>query len=123
MDKLEQAGYGIEVLKQIRRAIDAETSDLLDVLEYISFATSPMERTERAERLKAYAEALPQAQNAFIEYLMTAYVTSGVEELGTKRLPQLLALKFGSIPEGIQRMGGPLKAREIYYEAQRVLYS
>ena len=123
MEKLEQAGYGVEVLKDIRHAIDADTSDLLDVLEYISFATTPMERAERAERLKAYAEALPQAQKAFIEYLMTAYVTSGVEELGTKRLPQLLALKFGSVPQGIQSMGGPLKARETYYEAQRVLYS
>ena len=82
-----------------------------------------MERAERAGRLKAYAEALPQAQEAFIEYLMTAYVTSGVDELGTNRLPQLLALKFGSVPQGIQSMGGPLKARETYYEAQRVLYS
>jgi hypothetical protein len=35
----------------------------------------------------------------------------------------LLALKFGSVPEGIQRMGGPLKARETYFEAQKVLYS
>ena len=122
LEKLEQAGYGVEVLKDIRHAIDADTSDLLDVLEYISFATSPMERAERAERLKAYAEVLPQAQKDFIEYLMTAYVTSGVEELGTKRLPQLLALKFGSIPEGVQQMGGPLKARDTYYEAQRVLY-
>ena len=34
-----------------------------------------MERAERAERLKAYAEDLPQAQKAFIEYLSTAYVT------------------------------------------------
>ena len=123
LEKLEQAGYGIEVLKQIRRAIDAETSDLLDVLEYISFATSPMERTERAERLKSYAEALPQSQKDFVAYLMNAYVASGVEELGVQRLPQLLALKFGSIPEGIRQMGGPLQARETYYEAQRVLYS
>ena len=123
LDKLEQAGYGIEVLKQIRRAIDAETSDLLDVLEYISFATSPMERTERAERLKAYAEALPDTQKEFVDYLINAYIASGVEELGTQRLPQLLALKFGSIPEGIRRMGGPLQARETYYEAQKVLYS
>ena len=123
LEKLEQAGYGVEVLKDIRHAIDADTSDLLDVLEYISFATTPMERAERAERLKAYAEYLPQAQKAFIEYLSTAYVNSGVEELGTKRLPQLLALKFGSVPQGIQSMGGPLKARETYYEAQRVLYS
>ena len=123
LEKLEQAGYGIEVLKQIRRAIDAENSDLLDVLEYISFATSPMERAERAERLKAYAEALPNTQKDFVAYLMNAYVISGVEELGTKRLPQLLALKFGSIPEGIRQMGGPLQARQTYYEAQRVLYS
>ena len=123
LEKLEQAGYGIEVLKQIRRAIDAETSDLLDVLEYISFATSPMERTERAERLKSYAEALPQSQKDFVAYLMNAYVASGVEELGVQRLPQLLALKFGSIPEGIRQMGGPLQARNTYYEAQRVLYS
>ena len=123
LEKLEQAGYGIEVLKQIRRAIDAETSDLLDVLEYISFATSPMERTERAERLKTYAEALPQSQKDFVAYLMNAYVASGVEELGVQRLPQLLALKFGSIPEGIRQMGGPLQARNTYYEAQRVLYS
>ena len=34
-----------------------------------------MERAERAERMKAYAEDLPQAQKAFIEYLSTAYVT------------------------------------------------
>lgn len=70
LEKLEQAGYGVEVLKNIRHAIDADTSDLLDVLEYISFATSPMERAERAERLKAYAEVLPQAQKDFIEYLI-----------------------------------------------------
>ena len=123
LEKLEQAGYGIEVLKQIRHAIDADTCDLIDVLEYISFATSPMERTERAERLNAYADTLSQAQRDFIVYLQTAYVASGVEELGTKRLPQLLALKFGSLPEGIQKMGGPMKARDTYYEAQRVLYS
>ena len=82
-----------------------------------------MERTERAERLNAYADTLSQAQRDFIVYLQTAYVASGVEELGTKRLPQLLALKFGSLPEGIQKMGGPMKAHDTYYEAQRVLYS
>ena len=75
------------------------------------------------ERLKSYAEALPQSQKDVVAYLMNAYVAAGVEELGVQRLPQLLALKFGSIPEGIRQMGGPLQARETYYEAQRVLYS
>lgn len=122
-ERLEQAGYGIEVLKQIRQAIDAENSDLLDVLEYISFATTPIERAERAERLKAYADALPQAQKEFVAYLKEAYIRAGVEELGTKQLSQQLALKFGSVQEGIQQMGGPVQARDTYYEAQRVLYS
>jgi type I restriction enzyme R subunit len=122
-ERLEQAGYGIEVLKQIRQAIDAENSDLLDVLEYISFATTPIERAERAERLKAYADALPQAQKEFVAYLKEAYIRAGVEELGTKQLSQQLELKFGSVQEGIQQMGGPVQARDTYYEAQRVLYS
>ena len=123
LEKLEQAGYGIDVLKQIRRAIDAESSDLLDVLEYISFATSPIDRAERAERLKTYSESLTKAQKDFVEYLSSAYVVSGVEELGTDRLPQLLHLKFGSPLEGIRQMGGPMEARKTFYEVQKVLYS
>ena len=120
--KLELAGYGKEVLKDIRRIIDAEESDLLDVLEYIAYATTPIERKERAERIKGYEAGLPEAQKEFVEYLMNAYIKSGVDELGKDKLKTLLALKFGSVPEGISALGGTPQARQTFKDFQKKLY-
>ena len=122
LDKLELAGYGKEVLKDIRRIIDAEQSDLLDVLEYIAYATTPIERKERAERIKGYEAGLPNAQKKFVEYLMNAYIKSGVDELGKDKLKTLLALKFGSVTEGIAALGGTPQARQTFKDFQKKLY-
>lgn len=43
--KLRAAGWG--TVEDSRRLIDAERCDLLDVLEYIAYATTPMERQQR----------------------------------------------------------------------------
>jgi len=120
--KLEQAGYGREVLKDIRRIIDAEQSDLLDVLEYVAYNTTPIERKERAERIRGYEASLPSAQKEFVEYLMNAYIQSGVDELGKDKLKTLLALKFGSVPEGINALGGVPSARQTFKDFQQKLY-
>ena len=122
LDKLELAGYGKEVLKDIRRIIDAEQSDLLDVLEYVAYATTPIERKERAERIKGYEAGLPNAQKEFVEYLMNAYIKSGVDELGKDKLKTLLALKFGSVTEGIAALGGTPQARQTFKDFQQRLY-
>ena len=122
LNKLELAGYGREVLKDIRRIIDAEQSDLLDVLEYVAYNTTPIERKERAERIKGYEASLPSAQKEFVEYLMNAYIQSGVDELGKDKLKTLLALKFGSVPEGINALGGVPSARQTFKDFQQKLY-
>lgn len=122
LNKLELAGYGKEVLKDIRRIIDAEESDLLDVLEYVAYATTPIERKERAERIKGYEAGLPSAQKEFVKYLMNAYIQSGVDELGKDKLKTLLALKFGSVTEGISALGGTPQARQTFKDFQRRLY-
>ena len=86
LDKMADAGYSKDILKDIRRLIDAENCDLLDVLEYIAYATTPIERRERAERLKKYMESLSDARRQFVEYLVTAYIKSGVDELRMDKL-------------------------------------
>ena len=122
LNKLELAGYGKEVLKDIRRIIDAEQSDLLDVLEWVAYNTTPIERKERAERIKGYETALPEPQKQFVEYLMNAYIKSGVDELGKDKLKTLLALKFGSVTEGIAALGGTPQARQTFKDFQKKLY-
>ena len=120
---MNEAGYGKEILQSIRRLIDADNCDLLDVLEYIAYATTPIERKERAERLNAYVNQLPDAQRQFVEYVINAYVKSGIDELRMDKLKTLLELKFGSLPEGINALGSVPIARETFKDAQRHLYA
>jgi type I restriction enzyme, R subunit len=42
LESLSEKGYGDEQLSEIRRMIDAEKSDLFDVLAYVAFALSPI---------------------------------------------------------------------------------
>ncbi|MBR1401043.1 MAG: DEAD/DEAH box helicase family protein [Prevotella sp.] len=124
LDKMADAGYGKDILRDIRKIIDAEQSDLLDVLEYIAYATTPIERRVRAERLNGnYLRSLSDAQRQFVAYLTTAYVKAGVDELRMDKLKTLLELKFGSIVEGISALGGVPVARQTFKDFQRHLYA
>ncbi|MBC8450922.1 DEAD/DEAH box helicase family protein, partial [bacterium] len=44
LDGLAEKGYGEDQLAELRRLIDAEKSDLYDVLSYVAFAQSPITR-------------------------------------------------------------------------------
>jgi type I restriction enzyme R subunit len=123
LDKMNEAGYGKDILRDIRRLIDAEKCDLLDVLEYIAYATTPIERSERAERLNDYYTELNDAHKQFVEYLVKAYIRSGVEELRMDKLKTLLELKFCSVPEGINALGGVPSARQTFKDFQHHLYA
>lgn len=123
LDRMSQAGYGRDVLKNIRTIIEAENADLLDVLEYVAYATTPMERSIRVERLADYMKNLPQAQHDFVEYLINAYIVNGIDELAMQKLATLLELKFGSLIEGVSALGGASAAQQTFRDFQRELYA
>lgn len=123
LDKMNEAGYGKDILSDIRKLIDAENCDLLDVLEYIAYATTPIERKERAQRLTGYTDNLSDAQKMFIEYMINAYIQSGIDELRMDKLKTLLELKFGSVGEGITALGGVPNARQTFKDFQYHLYA
>lgn len=122
LDMMDEAGYGKDVLIQIRSLIDADDSDLLDVLEYISFNIEPIKRTERVMKVADFKAALQQQERDFIEYLSSLYIKEGVEELGSEKLSALLSMKYGSIPDGINALGGIDAARDAFMGFQRHLY-
>src|SRR4051812_23055129 len=49
LESLAEKGFGAEQLAAISAMIDAEKSDVFDVLAYIGFALVPITRSERAE--------------------------------------------------------------------------
>jgi type I restriction enzyme R subunit len=68
LEKLADAGYGKDALAKMQTLIDAEKSDLFDVLEYVSFAVKPITREARvAESQSIIFALLNNKQKDFIE--------------------------------------------------------
>ena len=122
LDRLSEAGYDKETLSRVRTLIDADNSDLLDVLEYISFNVEPILREERAKRTDSYISTLSAQQQDFVKYVIDLYIREGIDELGTSKLPELLNMKYGSVQDGISFLGGLDIAKNTFYGFQRRLY-
>ncbi|MBP6671682.1 MAG: DEAD/DEAH box helicase family protein, partial [Bacteroidetes bacterium] len=124
LDKLEEAGFGSDELKSLQKAIDAEKCDLFDVLEFISYAFEPITREHRvAAAHGAIIKGLEPQQKEFIEFVLSRYIETGVEELYQEKLPDLLQLKYNSVSDAAQRLGGVEKIRETFIAFQKNLYA
>lgn len=124
LDKMADAGYGSDVLKQVQRLINAEKSDLYDVLEFVAYATEPLARAERASQAKTYIYPhLSDKQRDFIDFVLQQYVNTGVSELDLEKLPILMKMKFGTPYDGIEILGGIETAKKTFISFQKHLYS
>lgn len=123
LESLADKGYGSEQLREIERMIDAEKSDLYDVLAYIAFALSPITRQERADASRPFISAQydPKLQG-FLEFVLSQYVREGVGELDEVKLPQLLELKYKAIRDAAAELGDIPTIRSAFFGFQQHLY-
>ena len=123
LNRLGDAGFSRDDLREIQKLIDAENSDLFDVLEYVAYAKPTMTREERVEASRKHIYApLDDRQREFVDFVLGQYVYLGVDELAQERLPQLISIKYHSQMEGIATLGGTEKARDTFVGFQRHLY-
>lgn len=125
LEKLETAGYGAEELNSLKKLIDAENSDLFDVLEYVfNSEVKPITRAERVAAAEATIFTLMnEKQKEFIEFVLSKYIEIGVGELDQTKLPVLLSSMFQSQQDGIAELGGDVgKIRDLFVEFQQYLY-
>lgn len=121
--RLSDAGYGKEELTTLQKLIDAEKSDLFDVLEYVSFAILPITREVRvASSQSAIFALLDNKQKEFLEYVLSKYIESGVEELDQEKLPLLLQNKYQSLGDAIDILGEVPQISSLFIEFQKYLY-
>lgn len=123
LEKLAEAGFGSEQLHIMQTIIDAEKSDLFDVLTYIAYASQPITREVRVAKAqsKIFA-ALTNEQKQFIEFVLSKYIEEGVEELDQEKLPSLLQLKYHAIEDARQILGEIQSIRDLFVEFQKHLY-
>jgi type I restriction enzyme, R subunit len=123
LESLFEKGYGDEQLSEIRRMIDAEKSDLFDVLAYIAFALPPITREERVttHRDQIFSHYDCEIQ-AFLDFVLSQYVKEGVGELDQAKLPHLLELKYRAVSDAAAQLGGVAQIRDAFIGFQRHLY-
>jgi type I restriction enzyme R subunit len=124
LTKLGEQGFSLVDLGKIQELISATESDLYDVLAYISFAAPKKTREKRATGARQrVALQFTDRTRDFIDFVLDHYVTEGVEELDPLKLPQLLALKYGGIPDALKEIGASVDSvRDAFHEFQKFLY-
>jgi type I restriction enzyme R subunit len=121
---LAEKGYANEQLKEVSRMINAENSDLYDVLAYIAFALAPISRQERVDTHQDNIySSHGDHQREFLEFVLQQYVKEGVQELDDDKLPDLLELKYQTINDAVKRLGSTKDIRKVFVGFQRHLYS
>jgi type I restriction enzyme R subunit len=123
LGRLTEAGFPEEALIEIQRLIDAQDSDLFDVLEWVAYATPPISRVERVMATRPELNAaLTPVQADFVHFLVRRYEETGVEELDDQRLPALLTLKYDSLADAMAALDGPEAAKAVFVDFQKRLY-
>ena len=123
LEKLADAGFGKEQLHIMQSLINAEKSDLFDVLEYISFAVQPITREMRVAKAQSNIfVALGNEQKQFVEFVLSKYIETGVEELDQEKLAPLLTLKYQALDDAKEILGTIESIRNLFIGFQQYLY-
>jgi type I restriction enzyme R subunit len=124
LEKLDEAGFGKEELTTLQKLINAEKSDLFDVLEYVfNSDIKPMTREARVAAAEATIFALlNDKQREFISFVLSKYIETGVEELDQEKLPILLQNKYQSLEDAKDILGDVANISRLFIEFQQYLY-
>ena len=121
---LAEKGFGADQMAEMQRLIDAEKSDLFDVLAHVAYALPPLTREERATRAKVEISThFNTKQQIFLDFVLSHYVSEGVRELDQEKLTPLLRLKYrDSIADAVADLGKPEDIGRVFTSFQKYLY-
>ena len=121
---LAEKGFGHDQLAEMQKIIDAEKSDLFDVLAHVAYALPPVTREERAARAKVVISTqFNSKQQVFLDFVLSHYVSVGVEELDQEKLTPLLRLRYhNSIADAVADLGKPEEIGKAFSGFQKLLY-
>ena len=109
----------------MRRFLQLESCDMMDVLSYLAYETTPMERERRAEILRQdMMKTLSKQQQEFVDFILKMYVRNGFKELGLDKLGTLIDMKYHSIADAKQKLNmDALQMRDFFLDMQKQLYN
>lgn len=125
LERLAEKGFGGPQLAEMQRIIDAENSDVFDVLAHVAYASPPRTRQERAALAITRLPRAPfnNKQCAFLQFVLAQYIREGVRELDVEKLTPLLNLRYhNSLADAVADLGRPEEINKLFSGFQKYLY-
>lgn len=125
LELLEQSGFSEEKLNMVRDFMGYEKCDLLDVLDFLAYNTTPIEREKRAEIVrKTTMKKLSDEQKSFVDFILSKYIEFGFKELGNDKLADLVQMKYHSMMDAVRKLSmQPQDLRSLFLNMQHDMYT
>ncbi len=125
LEGLAEKGFGQDQLSEMQKIIDAEKCDLFDVLAHVAYALPPLTREDRSTKAKVeICTHFNTKQQVFLDFVLSHYVSVGVEELDQTKLTPLLRLKYhNSLTDAVADLGKPEEIGKVFAGFQKYLYA
>ncbi|HAG52715.1 MAG TPA: restriction endonuclease subunit R [Alphaproteobacteria bacterium] len=124
LSSLDKSGYSQDDLNTLKSLIDADNSDLFDVLEYVAFSVKPITRLDRVSKAKdIILNGLNDNEKDFINFVLSKYIDSGETELSQDKLTPLLKLKYNALDDAKKQLGNIPNIKELFLKFQKNLYT
>lgn len=124
LDHLSREGFVEDKLNMVRRIMGCDGCDLYDVLSFLAYHTTPLERAKRVELVRRdYYQTQPAAVQQFLDFLMKQYVTNGYKEMAQDNLSKLIEMKYGTVYDAKSQLNMDVaQIQKSYLEFQHHLY-
>ncbi len=123
LEKLSEKGFTKDQLTEFQKILNAENSDIFDILSNLAYETEILERKQRAEKARVHFVELNEANREFLEFVLQQYIAEGVYELDDAKLGDFLQLKYQSIKDAKAKLGDVATIRNNFIQYQRYLYA
>lgn len=124
LEKMEHDGFSLDKLLKVQEMLNYEKCDLLDVLEYLAYQSTPIEREQRVAIARSEITAdLNEPQSDFVNFVLNQYIVQGYTELSMENLPELIKLKYGTINDAKAELGSLGEINKIFVGFQKGLYA
>ena len=124
LEKMEHEGFSLDKLLKVQEMLNYKKCDLLDVLEYLAYRTTPIEREQRVAIARSEITAeLNNNQTAFVDFVLQQYIQQGYAELSMENLPELIKLKYGTINDAKTELGSLGEINKVFVDFQKNLYA
>ena len=124
LEKMEHDGFSLDKLLKVQEMLNYEKCDLFDVLEYLAYRSTPIEREQRVAIARSEITAdLNEPQSDFVNFVLDQYIEQGYTELSMENLPELIKLKYGTINDAKLELGSLGEINKVFVGFQKGLYA